>query len=172
MRDTEFLNQIEHISDIFTRMVLKTTAADLTENAADEMTMSQFQALKHIAQHGPCTIGQLAKGLATSQPAATMLVDRMAKRGLVDRHPGSTDRRRSEISLTERAVELLAQIEAERADRLAKTMALMSDEQRRQLLESMEQFVAAALHLEQSVDEACLQCGIEHHPSCIVNRAR
>jgi DNA-binding MarR family transcriptional regulator len=171
MNDSKLLIQIEHISDVFTRMVLKTIAAGLS-GEAEEITASQFQALKHIAQHGPCTVGALAGGLDTSQPAATMLVARMLKRGLVGRQPGRSDRRQAEISLTRHAAELLSRIEAERASRLARTLAEMSEQERRQLVESMERFVSAALNQEDSVDEACLNCGSEHQPDCIVNQTR
>lgn len=171
VNDSKLLIQVEHISDVFTRMVLKTMAAGLADKA-EEITTSQFQALKHIAQHGPCTVGQLARGLDTSQPAATMLVGRMVKRGLVERQPGRSDRRQAEISLTRRAEELLSHIEAERASRLSSTLAQMSEQERRQLIESMERFVSAALTQEDSVDEACLNCGSEHQPDCIVNKTR
>lgn len=172
MNDRELLNQIEHISDIFTKMVLKTAAADLAGDASEEITVPQFQALKHIALHGQCTVGQLAQGLSISQPAATMLVDRMAKRGLVDRQPGSSDRRRADVSLTQRAVALLERIDNERADRLGRTLSLMKETERRQFAQSMELFVSAALKLEQSVEEACLRCGSDHQADCIVNKAR
>lgn len=171
MNDNGFLNQIEHISEIFARVVLK-AMEDMAGNAPDEVTMAQFEALKHIAQHGPSTIGSLAEGLSISQPAATMLVDRMAKRLLVERHPGRKDRRQAEISLTKRAQELLELIEMERTERLSRILGVMEPGDRIQLMKSLEAFVAAALKLESSIDEACLRCGSDHQADCVVNQAR
>lgn len=167
MSDSKLLGEVEHISDIFTRILLKTMTIDLS---SEEITEAQFQALRHISSHGPSTIGSLAEGLSTSQPAATMLVDRMSKRGLVERQPGRNDRRQAEISLTRRAEGLLEEIERERAERLGRILESMDSSERRQLVGSLEKFVAAALRLETPIEEACLRCGSEHHSECIINR--
>lgn len=170
MTDTELLNQTEHIADIFTRIMHKIMLDDLHGDDSEEITPVQFQALKHIAQHGPCTIGNIAEGLLISQPAATMLVDRMVKRDLVDRRIGKNDRRQAEIALTDRSRELLACIEAERIRRLRRILLMMAPDERLQFMESLEKFVSASLKLEKTVDNACLRCGVEHHPDCIVNQ--
>ena len=168
MDDAELLSQTEHVSEIFTRIMLKTMSA----GPAEEITLAQFHALKHVALHGSCTIGSIAEGLSISQPAATMLVDRIAKRGLVERRTGRNDRRQAEILLTRHAQDLLQEIESERANRLRRILELMAPRKRRRFVESLESFVAAALKLEESVDEACLHCGIEHQPDCIVNQTK
>jgi DNA-binding MarR family transcriptional regulator len=169
MSDSRLLGEVEHISDIFTRILMKTMTVDLT---SEEITEAQFQALRHIAGHGSSTVGGLAEGLSISQPAATTMVDRMSKRGFVERQPGRIDRRQAEITLTERAVSLMEEIERDRAERLGRILEEMGDSERRQLLESLEGFVAAALKSETSIEGACLRCGSEHHAGCIVNRAQ
>ena len=162
--DTELLIQTEHVSDVFTKIMLDLMAG------SEEITVPQFQALKHIALHGSCSIGSLAHGLAVSQPAATMLVDRMLRKGLVVREPGKSDRRQAEVTLTEHGESLLQQIESERTDRLSKILSLMEQPDREQFVRSLERFIEAALKLERTPDEACLRCGIEHHKDCIVNQ--
>ncbi len=171
MKESELLEQAQHVSDIFTKIMLKTmTVGLLAEMPEGEITMAQLQALKHIAQHGSCTIGSLAEGLGVTQPAATMLVDRVVKRGLVEREPGREDRRQAEVSLSRRAKHLVRRAESERAERLSKVLDLMTPDEREQFLESLQRFVGAALKLESAVDEACLRCGIEHRTACVVNR--
>ncbi|MHB0999553.1 MAG: MarR family winged helix-turn-helix transcriptional regulator [Armatimonadota bacterium] len=170
MTDNELLNQTEHIADIFTKIMQKIMTDDLALGASEEVTSSQFQAMKHIAQHGMRTIGNIAEGLSISQPAATMMVDRMVKRGLVERNPGRSDRRQAEIMLTDRAKELLRCAEAERINRLSRILGAMEPQERRQFVESMEKFVSATLKFEDNVNNACLRCGMEHHTDCIVNQ--
>ena len=164
MNDTDLLTETEHVSDVFTKIML-----DLM-SGSDEITMPQFQALKHISLHGSCSIGSLAEGLSVSQPAATMLVDRMLRKGLVTREPGKSDRRQMDVSLTERGETLLEQIESERTDRLSKILSLMGRSDREQFVRSLERFIEAALKLERTPNDACLRCGIEHHKDCIVNQ--
>jgi DNA-binding MarR family transcriptional regulator len=170
MNELDLLTQTQHVSDIFTRVMLKILTIGALSGDC-EITMAQYQALKHVEHHGSCTIGSLAEGLGVTQPAATMLVDRMVKRGLVDREPGRTDRRQAEVSLTGRARELLHRAEEERAERLSRVLSLMEPAEREQLLESLERFVAAAVELETPVEGACLRCGIEHDNDCVVNKA-
>ena len=171
MNDLDLLAQTQHVSDIFTRLVLKTlTVGPLSDDG--EITLAQYQALKHIEHHGPCSIGSLAEGLGVTQPAATMLVDRMVKRGLVEREPGRTDRRQSEVSLTEHARSLISRAECERAERLSRVLSLMNPDEREQLLRSLERFVAAAVEVETAVEDACLRCGVEHDGECVLNKAQ
>ena len=151
MSDTELLSQTERISDIFTKIILKTMVADPSVSVSGEITAAQLHALRHIAQHGPCTIGALAEGLCVSQPAATMLVHRMTKRGLVERRPGRRDRRQAEISLTRSALDALTRMESERAVRLGRILELLEPHERKQFVESLERFIAAALKLESSL---------------------
>ena len=166
----DILNQTERVSDIFTKIMLKIMSSDLSVGASEEITTAQVQAMRHIAQHGPCTIGSLAEGLSVSQPAATMLVDRMTKRDLVSRQPGKSDRRQAELSLTDHGRAVLEQVEAERMEHLSGVLALMSPEERDIFLHSLEQFISAALKYEHVAYEACLRCGSDHSPDCIVNQ--
>jgi len=170
MNDTEFLSQTEHVSDIFARVMTKLSTADLGEVSSDEITPAQFEALRRIARHGSCSIGALAEVLSVSQPAATMLVDRMARRGLVQRRIGRSDRRQAEVSLTPHAKDLIEKLDSGRANRLRRIIGLMKPHAAEQFVESMECFVAAALKLECRPDEACLRCGTEHQDDCIVNQ--
>lgn len=172
MSNTDFLNQTEHISDIFTRIMARIMTPNLADGESDEITASQFQALKHIAHNGPCTIGSIAGGLGISQPAATMLVDRMVRKGLLERHAGRSDRRQTDVSLASHGAELLDRIEAERAAKLAQIVRLMDPPERERFVESLERFVEAALEVEKSPSQACLRCGTEHHEDCIVNKIR
>lgn len=164
------LNQTEHIADIFTKIVLKTMTDGIAESSSDEITLAQYQALKHVAQHGACTIGSLAGGLSVSQPAATMLIDRMAKRGLVDRKPSESDRRQAEISLTSHSQVLLDRIEGERTHRLSRILEQMESGDRDRFVESIERFIEAAVKIEPFAGESCLKCGKAHLDDCIVNQ--
>jgi DNA-binding MarR family transcriptional regulator len=172
MRTKHILDETEHITDIFTRIVLKTLTQGIYECTQDELTFAQYQALRHVAQHGPCTVGSLAEGLSVSQPAATMSVDRLARRGLVERRPGSVDRRQAEVLLTEKSRLLLCHAEEERLRRLGEILNVMQPEEREELLLSMKKFVSAALKVEPMAEGACLRCGVEHNPDCIVNKTR
>ncbi len=169
MNEQDLLAQTQHVSDIFARVLLRTMAVG-SQSDDCEITMAQYQAMKHIERHGACTVGSLAEGLGVTQPAATMLVDRMVKRGLVDRGPGRTDRRQAAVSLTDRARALLHRIEIERAERLSGVLDRMERAEREQLLASLERFVSAAVEADSTLEDACLRCGAGHDDGCVLNK--
>ena len=164
------MNQAERVSDIFTRIITRVMSPD-AGCPAEDITPVQLHAMRHIAQHGTCTVGCLAEGLSVTQPASTMLIDRMVKRELVRRDPGRSDRRQSELTLTPHGHDLLARVEAERTERLSGILDLMSPKERDAFIRSLEGFIAAALKFDRGAGEAaCLRCGTEHTQDCIVNR--
>ncbi|MFJ4845066.1 MULTISPECIES: MarR family winged helix-turn-helix transcriptional regulator [unclassified Streptomyces] len=80
---------------------------------ADALGMSFFRvkALRRIAA-APVTPGELASDLMSDRPYITLVVDDLARRGLVDRTPHPGDRRRKVVAVT--AAGAAAAAEAER----------------------------------------------------------
>ncbi|MGW3241817.1 MarR family winged helix-turn-helix transcriptional regulator [Streptomyces sp. NPDC001070] len=68
---------------------------------ADALGMSFFRvkALRRIAV-APVTPGDLASDLMTDRPYVTLVVDDLARRGLVERTPHPRDRRRKLVTVT------------------------------------------------------------------------
>jgi DNA-binding MarR family transcriptional regulator len=79
-----------------------------------DLTMGQIRALVSLRMHGPCAVGGLAELLAISEPTASQLVDRLVKRGLVERREDAADRRRVLVSLTTQAQGTFDAVEAEK----------------------------------------------------------
>ncbi|MFE2427235.1 MarR family transcriptional regulator [Streptomyces sp. NPDC059373] len=79
----------------------------------DALGMSFFRvkALRRIAA-APAKLGDLAADLMTDRPYTTLVVDDLAKRGLVERTPHPTDRRSKIVTVT--AAGAVAAAEAER----------------------------------------------------------
>lgn len=65
---------------------------------ATGMPFSRFRALKRLKQER--TLAELADGLGTDAPAATVLVNDLEQRGLVERRPHPEDRRAKLVSIT------------------------------------------------------------------------
>jgi DNA-binding MarR family transcriptional regulator len=49
---------------------------------------------------GPLSLSELADGVSVDAPYATLIVDNLEQRGLVERHPDLADRRRKMVHLT------------------------------------------------------------------------
>ena len=59
----------------------------------------RFRALEWLAE-GPLSLSQLADAVQVDAPYATLIVDTLEQRGLVERRPDPADRRRKLVALT------------------------------------------------------------------------
>lgn len=66
---------------------------------ATGLPFSRARALRRLTS-GPLTHSSLAEALMVDRPAATVAVDDLCARGLTERRPHPTDRRRKLVSLT------------------------------------------------------------------------
>lgn len=73
------------------------------------VTGPQVLILKSLLRSGSVPVGELARSVNLSQATVTDILDRLEKRGLIDRHRSTTDKRRVLVEATEAARELLRQ---------------------------------------------------------------
>src|SRR5918994_3906231 len=66
---------------------------------------SELSALEHLQAAGPMTLGQLGGRLSMSPGAVTALVDRLEKKGYVERLPNPKDRRSALVLITKTGLE-------------------------------------------------------------------
>ncbi|MFJ3671090.1 MarR family winged helix-turn-helix transcriptional regulator [Streptomyces sp. NPDC090106] len=64
------------------------------------LSLTHARALRVLAERGPLSIAELAAGVETTSPAATQLVNGLARAGYVDRRPDPANRRAVRVSLT------------------------------------------------------------------------
>ncbi len=66
---------------------------------------SELSALEHLQAAGPMTLGRLGERLSMSPGAVTALVDRLERKGYVERIPNPKDRRSTLVRETEAGLE-------------------------------------------------------------------
>jgi len=93
---------------------LKTTA---------ELTLNQYNVLRILRGSDPARLpcGDIAERMVARDPDVTRLVDRLSRRGLVNRVRGRRDRRVVEVGITEKGREILRSLD-EHVDRMPKAM--------------------------------------------------
>ena len=67
-----------------------------------DLSFSQFVTLMQIFMHGPQTISEIARGASITHTAASRMVDRLVRIGLLSRKENPDDRREKIGELTER----------------------------------------------------------------------
>lgn len=82
------------------RLATARLARQLRQQAGTGLTPSQHSALISIDQHGPLTLGRLAKIEQVAPPTVTRIVGKMEEDGLVVRSVDESDRRIARIAIT------------------------------------------------------------------------
>jgi DNA-binding MarR family transcriptional regulator len=82
------------------------------------MTLLQLTALHLISAQAPITLTDLARALGTRTPAASAMVARLSRAGLVSRTPDPQDHRRVQLTLTANAEPIVGGVDADTARRL------------------------------------------------------
>ncbi|WP_340265959.1 MarR family winged helix-turn-helix transcriptional regulator [Sphingobium mellinum] len=126
--DNRALNDADYFALAEFRFALRQFQAFSDERAAEVgLTPQQHQALLALraASVEEATVGFVAKRLLLKPHSATGLVDRLEKLGLVTRGSTDADRRRAQLQLTPRALDLLARLSAAHRDEIRRLRPLL-----------------------------------------------
>jgi DNA-binding MarR family transcriptional regulator len=101
------------------------------------VSSSTITALDRLATEGPLRVSDLAARESISQPGVTVLVNKMAQAGYVERVPDPTDGRATLVRITQAGRALLAERLAHRAQLLRAQLLQLSDEDQAALLAAL-----------------------------------
>jgi DNA-binding MarR family transcriptional regulator len=107
------------------------------------LTAPQLWALKTLQRDGRMAAGQLAEALAVHQSSLSILVDRLEKRGLVQRIRSQRDRRFVEVALTKRGAALSAMAPEPAQGRLLHALRTMSRAEVKSIARAVDRLVDA-----------------------------
>lgn len=91
------------------------------------LSLVHLQVLTLVDSDGPVSMRQLAESLDVSDAGATGVVDRMEKRGLVERRRDAVDRRVVFVHLTDAGRHVFEELAARRRERLSKLLDELSE---------------------------------------------
>ena len=77
----------------------------LTKQKSVTITARQYKVLELLSRSRSCSVGQIASALGVSSAAATKIVIRLEKKGLVVRRINEMDRRAVNVNLTRAGTE-------------------------------------------------------------------
>lgn len=87
--------------------IARHTEAHVTRH---DLTGAEFGVLEALYHKGPLLLGELQRSVLVSSGGTTFLMDRLEKRGLVERRPCATDRRARYAALTPAGRQLMQRI--------------------------------------------------------------
>ena len=123
------------------------------------LSLVHLNVLAVLEAEGPLPMSRLAEALDVSDASATGIVDRMERRGLVERRHGTDDRRVVAVHLTERGSAIFREIEEHRRDRLAQVLGELTEEELSGFLVGVRALGAARARLCGSAEAASAETG-------------
>ncbi len=160
------------LAELFVEIVHRSEREALSCCESDEITYSLVECLRHIRAHNPSTVNQIAFAMGVSVSAASQLVERLVKKGLVSRRENENDRRTTFVCIMPAGIEIVDKVRGRVAEWFEQSLAGMQPERKSALVDGLEGFIGAALSAESEVERACARCGMEHVAFCVVNRLR
>lgn len=119
--------------------------ADRTlEKVTDTLTLTQFRALRTVAERTPVTMGQVAKELGINPSSVTRACERLVALQLLERASNPLNRRETLLAPTGQGRRLLTQVDGDRRRVLALVLDAMPEDARNAVLRSFAQFVSVA----------------------------
>ncbi|MFG2057043.1 MarR family winged helix-turn-helix transcriptional regulator [Micromonospora sp. NPDC048930] len=124
------------------------------ERTTSRLSGAQLRAVMVVEQYDGINLRRLATLTDMLLSSASRLCDRLVAAGMLEREPGRYDRREISLHLTPAATRLLAELRADRRDRLDRILAGMSPEGRAALLRGMHEFDEVARRSEAAAAES------------------
>ena len=125
------------------RALVGVSARSLGE-VEETFTLTQFRTLVVLAGHGPSRLNRLAERLDVQASTALRTVDRLIEAGFVARRENQADRREVVIELTRAGRRLVDSVTRRRRAAIEQVVRAMPSGRRRDLVEALIAFAAAA----------------------------
>jgi DNA-binding MarR family transcriptional regulator len=160
---------ITKLADIFCKVIeVVLTEKALGAAPCSSLSRSQWEGILFAQRHEYCSIRDLAEGLGVSHPAAVKMVERLVRKGLLDRRESAQDRRVVELSVSDLGQTCVESVRDHRAQGLEGFLAQMSVDETESLSVGLQSFLRAALHDPATAEAVCLHCGREHVEECLI----
>ncbi|HEY3942468.1 MAG TPA: MarR family transcriptional regulator [Acidimicrobiales bacterium] len=124
--------------------VMVAIAARSLAGQSEDVTLPQFRTLVVLASRGPLRLADLADELAVDPSTATRLCDRLSRKRMISRRQSREDRREVRIGISTKGERLLALVTERRRAEIARIVARIPPDRRRELLDAFTLFGAAA----------------------------
>ena len=140
----------------------------LSAAGAENLTFEKMNVLKVIDSHGAHTLNLLAKFLAVTPPAASVMIDKLVKLNYVSRAENPHDRREVLITVTPSGHKLVKQFEETSRKRFHSILHNLSGEDVAVFNRVVHRFARALLRTTERKTSLCLQCGAFETGGCLI----
>ena len=125
--------------------VMRVLRREMRRQTRDQLSVPQFRVLVFLGRNQGASLSDVAEELGVAKATASVMVDRLVRRGLVTRESHPTERRRVTLCHTPAGSELLNHARRGARDHVAGCLASLSETELSELAQSLERLGAALL---------------------------
>lgn len=118
-------------------LVVRLVRAEIRRSRPAGLSLNQLRALSCVKQTPDASLSLVADSLGLALPSASHLVNGLVRRGMLERRPGATDRRRLRLTLTRAGRASLDRALAVTRRHVADRLAPLTPAQRTRVIEAM-----------------------------------
>lgn len=139
---------------VLSRAAAAVEAHARADAARHDLTLAEFGVLEALYHKGPMLLGEVQRRILVSSGGVTYLVDRLTKKGLVERRPCEHDRRASYAALTGEGERLIRRVFPEHARVIERALSGLDSEERHTAIDLLRKVGrhAASLPVESTED--------------------
>ena len=136
--------------DALVQLLASIEALDLRRFGDLGLTLSQLRVL-HLLRDQPASCGHLAEHLGITASTATALIDRLVRRGLIERWPRPGDRRVTDLALSDAARSLIEEAAARKGGELRAAVEELAPADRQRLAALLDHLAVRVQSAEERV---------------------
>jgi DNA-binding MarR family transcriptional regulator len=106
------------------------------------LTGPQLTVLRELSEHNGVSVGELARAIHLSQATVTGILDRLAKRELIDRQRSDQDKRRVQVWLTDTGKQMLIDAPPLLQEEFTDEFSKLEDWEQSQILSAFQRVVS------------------------------
>ncbi|MEJ2352870.1 MAG: MarR family transcriptional regulator [Anaerolineales bacterium] len=139
-----FVNTLSKWVEVFMRRSMHNFISYSKENG---LSMSQIGALFRIFR-ASCSVSDIGDNLGVTNAAASQMLERLVRQGLILRQEDPDDRRVKQVELTGKGRQIVQESIAARQGWLENLARTLSDDERQQVTAALDILIDKAEHLE------------------------
>ena len=167
----DILNDFLASTQIFSTAMTELLDEQIRSVLGKQFTLSQLKLLKMIARTNAGTISEIASFLSVSNAAASKAVDRLVRRGLIQRREKEEDRRAISLSLTSEGSKTLEQFEKVLYETLEGLFQRFTPEDLEAAGNLLDNLSTDLVDAGARPGELCFRCGIYFRDKCLLRNA-
>jgi DNA-binding MarR family transcriptional regulator len=140
------------------------------ERAGLDLALSQVRMLSLIERLPTCGVGDVADYMGVSSAAVSRAVDRLVRRGLVDRMTAGEDRRAVDLVITDEGRAAVGRFQAAVQSSLAELSETLESDRIGHAIGLLDQLSLVMVQRYADVDESCFRCGLHFREKCVLRR--